>query len=294
MKKVIIAVLLVAVVCSAAFAFTGCEESKIIRVCASDVPHAEILNDVVSAELEKKGYHLNVKVMSWTVQNASVAGRDYDANYFQHLPYLEEAMDNLSRELFATCKVHYEPLGIYYGKSQDVSLNNGKTFAICNDPSNAARAFQLLEANGIISKTAEGANYPVNEKGDGLNLGAVASDWTSADGNISVKLIAENLLVSSRKDYDFVLLPCNTALTGNVTVAERVAVESDPAQVVGKANVIAARLDDYKNNKTYKAKIDALTEVMLSEAVSEYIATKYNGVIICDSSTQIDLRGEIA
>lgn len=288
MKKVIIALLLVAVICTAAFAFTACDDSKTIRVCASDVPHAEVLNGIVKSELAKKGYTLKVKVLDWTEQNSAVAAGDYDANYFQHVPYLE-TFDG-SVKLFASCKVHYEPLGIYYGKSNTKTLAEGKTFAICDDASNAVRAFQLLEAKGVINKETEGSNYPVAEDGESLNLGAVATSWTSVGGDVEVSLIAENLLVTSRADYDFVLLPCNTAYTGNVTSEERIAVEDDPAQVAGKANVIAARLNDYNSNAEYKAKIDALTDVMLSEAVSEYFATKYLGAMTCDSSTQIDLR----
>ena len=65
-------------------------------------------------------------------------------------------------------------------------------------------------------------------------------------------------------------------------------------QVAGKANVIAARLNDYKNNADYKAKIDALTDVMLSKEIADYFAEKYLGAMICDSTTQIDLRNEIA
>lgn len=288
MKKLIIAVLIIAVICTAAVAFTACDDSKTISVCASDVPHAEVLNGIVKAELEKKGYKLKVTVLDWTEQNAAVAAGDYDANYFQHVPYLETYTGSV--KLFASCKVHYEPLGIYYGKSNTATLESGKTFAICNDASNAVRAFKLLEAKGVIDKDAEGSNYPIKEDGESLNLGDVATSWTSADGQVKVSLIAENLLVSSRSDYDFALLPCNTAYTGNVTSAERIAAEDDPAEVAGKANVIAARLNDYNNNAEYKAKIDALTDVMLSQAVSEYFANKYLGAMTCDSSSQIDLR----
>ena len=270
----------------------GCSKDDTITVCASDVPHAEVLNGVVKEELKKKGYTLEVTILDWTEQNNAVANGDYDANYFQHVPYLETYTGSV--KLFASCKVHYEPLGIYYGKAaQGTAVTDGKTFEICDDESNAIRAFQLLTAKGVINKDAEGDNYPVNAAGDALTIGDTAKSWTSVDGQVTVTLVAENLLVASKGDYDFACLPCNTAYTGKVAADQRVAVEDDPAQVAGKANVIAARLDDYKNDEKYKAKIDALTDVMLSEAVSDFFAEKYLGAMTCDSSSQIDLRSEV-
>lgn len=297
MKKLL--TLICTVTLSVATVFTACfaggcanNSAKEINVCASDVPHAEVLNGIVKSELEKEGYTLKVTILDWTMQNDAVANGDYDANYFQHVPYLETYTGKT--KLFASCKVHYEPLGIYYGKATvGTAVTEGKTFEICDDVSNAIRAFQLLEQKGVISKETEGDNFPVNAAGDDLNIGEASKTWTSKDNSVTVTLVAENLLVSSMNDYDFALLPCNTAYTGKISADKRAAVEDDPAQVAGKANVIAARLDDYKNNADYKAKIDALTKVMLSKEVSDYFKTKYLGAMTCDSTTQIDLRNEI-
>lgn len=297
MKKLLTLICTVAL--SVATVFTACfaggcsnNSAKEINVCASQIPHAEVLNGIVKSELEKEGYTLKVTILDWTMQNDAVANGDYDANYFQHVPYLETYTGKT--KLFASCKVHYEPLGIYYGKATvGTAVTEGKTFEICDDVSNAIRAFQLLEQKGVISKETEGDNFPVNEAGDALNISAASNTWTSKNGNIKVTLIAEEYLVSLLGDYDFALLPCNTAYTGKISADKRAAVEDDTAQVAGKANVIAARLDDYKNNADYKAKIDALTKVMLSKEVSDYFKTKYLGAMTCDSTTQIDLRNEI-
>lgn len=293
MKKIISIVVVILTLCLGVSAFAGCTNNdKVIKVCASDVPHAEVLNGIVKDELAKKGYTLEVTVLDWTMQNDAVANGDYDANYFQHVPYLEGYQGEV--KLFASCKVHYEPLGIYYGKaSKGTAVTAGKSFVICDDTSNAIRAFELLEAKGVFSKEVEGDNYPVDASGEKLNLGDIANKWTSKDGSVTVTLVAENLLVASKKDYDFACLPCNTAYTGGVTADQRADVENDPEQVAGKANVIAARLDDYKNNEVYKTKIDALSDVMLSEAVSQYFYSQYLGAMTCDSSTQIDLRQNI-
>ena len=288
-KAIITAVLSLSIFASCGI-LTGCgKNSKTIRVCASDVPHAEVLNECVKDLLAKDGWKLEVTILDWTIQNDSVASGDYDANYFQHVPYLNTYTGKT--ELFASCKVHYEPLGIYYGKATvGTPVTAGTTFAICDDVSNAIRAFNLLEAKGVISKTVEGANYPVNADGETLNMGETYKTWTSTNGQVSVTLVAENLLVSSLSDYDFACLPCNTAYTGRVDSSKRAAVEDNADEVSGKANIIAARKADYVSDATYKAKIDALTNAMLSKEVADYFKTKYLGAMTCDSTTQIDLR----
>ena len=285
-KAVITAVLSLSIFVSCGV-LTGCGKS--IRVCASDVPHAEVLNECVKDLLAKDGWILEVTILDWTIQNDSVASGDYDANYFQHVPYLNTYTGKT--ELFASCKVHYEPLGIYYGKATvGTPVTSGKTFAICDDVSNAIRAFNLLEAKGVISKTVEGENYPVNADGETLNMSETSKTWTSVNGQVSVTLVAENLLVSSLADYDFACLPCNTAYTGKINSSKRAAVEDNITEVAGKANIIAARKADYNSDAKYKAKIDALTSAMLSKEVADYFAQKYLGAMTCDSTTQIDLR----
>lgn len=278
MKKVISSLLTVLVLFFAVVLGTGCgKNEKVIRVCASQLPHADILENVVADILAEQGYELKVYILDWTLQNDSVAAGDYDANYFQHIPYLETYTGKT--KLFASCKVHYEPLGIYRGKSTG-ELLDGKTFAICDDSSNAIRALELLKDKGVIE------NIPVDENG---KLTITGGSWT-ADNGVKVSLIAEELLVAAMPDYDFVCLPSNTALTGNVDMSKQVAKEDKAELVSGKANVIAARSDDYQNNEVYKAKIDALTDALLSQAVSDYVSQKYGGAVTCDSSSQIDLR----
>ena len=257
---------------------TSCnKDEKTIYVCASELPHDEDLENPVEPIVKEKANTLKLTVIEWNRQNDSVASGDYDANYFQHVPYLELYTGDV--KLFASAKVHYEPLGIYKGSSTG-ELKDGKSFAICNDESNALRALELLKAKGVIE------TLPVDEEG---KLTITGSSWTSENG-VTVTLIAEELLVASMADYDFVCLPCNTALTGNVNGALQVAKEDDAELVAGKANVIAARVEDYKNDEVYKAKIDALTDAVLSKAVSDYVNEKWGGAITCDSSSQIDLR----
>ncbi len=274
MKKIVIIILL----CLFGLTSTGCfSQDKTIRVCASELPHADVLNNCVREILKLKGYKLEVSVLDWTLQNDGVANKDYDANYFQHIPYLETYSGKTS--LFATCKVHYEPLGIYYGKEKK-DLLEGKSFEICNDESNAVRALKLLQEKGVLKKA------PITSDG---KLAFTGSTWIS-DNDIKITLISEELLVSSINDYDFALLPCNTAYTGNVSSSRLVDKEDNQTLILENANVIAARQNDYLEDSVYKKKIDVLTEAMLSKEVREYIQKKYEGKITCDEKTQIDLR----
>ena len=274
MKKIVIIILL----CLFGLTSTGCfSQDKTIRVCASELPHADVLNNCVREILKLKGYKLEVSVLDWTLQNDGVANKDYDANYFQHIPYLETYSGKTS--LFATCKVHYEPLGIYYGKEKK-DLLEGKSFEICNDESNAVRALKLLQEKGVLKEA------PITNDG---KLAFTGSTWIS-DNDIKITLISEELLVSSINDYDFALLPCNTAYTGNVSSSRLVDKEDNQTLILENANVIAARQNDYLEDSVYKKKIDVLTEAMLSKEVREYIQKKYDGKITCDEKTQIDLR----
>lgn len=279
MKKRFLCLVAVLVLCLSV-CLTSCnKDKKTIYVCASELPHADILENAVAPILEEQGYTLKVTVLDWTIQNDSVASGDYDANYFQHVPYLETYTGAV--KLFASAKVHYEPLGIYKGKESNDLYTGSTSVAICNDESNAIRALELLAAKGFIT-----GKLPIGEDG---KLTINGSSWLSPN-NVQVTLIAEELLVASMADYDFVCLPCNTALTGNVDETLKVAKEDSPELVAAKANIIAARLDDYNNDEVYKAKIDALTDAVLSKAVSDYVNEKWGGAITCDSSSQIDLR----
>lgn len=274
MKK-ILTVLLVALLLTTTCFFTACgSNDKTITVCASELPHADILENCVADILKAQGYTLQVKVIDWTTQNDAVAQGDYDANYFQHVPYLETYTG--ATKLFPACKVHYEPLGIYKGGRYSTSANN--SIAICDDESNAVRALELLFAKGYIS------SLPV-ENGKLTFTGS-----TTTVGDVTINLIAENLLVAGMPDYALVCLPCNTAMTGNVDQTLRIDQEDDRELVAGKANVLAARLNDYQNDPVYKAKIDALVDALLSEDVANYVAQTWGGAITCDSSSQIDLR----
>ncbi len=252
---------------------------KTITIAASEIPHAEILNDAVKPLLEQKGYSLKVTILDWTLQNDGVYNGDYDANYFQHRPYLQQydggSVDYSEtytyKKVFPVASVHFEPLRIYPGRKtadEFASCKATATYEICSDVSNEIRALDLLVANGIIS------SYETDKDGNPINL----------PNNITP--IAEELLVASIKDYDYAVLPTNTALTGKLTGDDSLPTESDSVKDL-RANVLAANVSKYSTDSVYKTKIDVLADCILDSSVATYIQTKYSGVI---ASAQKDLR----
>ncbi len=276
-------VLLSAVLLTSILSLAGCNGSELetITVCASESPHAEILNDVVAPILEEEGYDLEVTILDWTIQNDEVYNGDYDANYFQHRPYLQQ-FDSGSAvydENYTYTKVapivgvHFEPLRIYEGANSAEEFESIKalettTYVICNDVSNEIRALDLLVYAGVID------SYDTDSDGNPINL----------PSNIS--LVAEELLVSAMSDYSYAVLPANTALTGNIAANENLPVEEDSVASL-RANVLAAHAANYNSDSAYKAKIDALADALLDPAVATYIDTTYNGVL---SAVQEDYR----
>ena len=123
----------------------------VLKVGASPVPHAEILN-VVKPLLEAEGIELQiVEFADYNQPNLRLADKDLDANYFQHIPYLESFSNDHNLDLTYTAKVHIEPMGIYSEKINDISeLEDGAEIAIPNDPTNGGRALILLEQAGLL------------------------------------------------------------------------------------------------------------------------------------------------
>lgn len=252
--------------------FTSCASSnqKTITVASSEMPHALILNNAIRPIVEKHGYSLSVKVLDWTLQNDAVANGEYDANYFQHRPYLETYANNAEYQIIEPIvAVHFEPLRIYRGKAADNAYpSKTSTFEICNDISNEIRALDLLQSANLI----EGYEFDAN--GVPTNLPS------------NITLVEESLLAASLPDYDFGVLPCNTALTAHLSADPLLPGENDEVADL-RANVLAANTKKYQNDSEYRAKIDCLADALLSSSVHDYIQTTWSQAIM---PYQKDLR----
>lgn len=232
---------------------------------ASPAPHAEILT--AAQELMKaKGYELEIKEYTDYIQpnNALDAG-DLDANYFQHLPYLEQFIEQHGTKLASAGKVHYEPFGIYAGKTSDLaSLADKAKVAVPNDVTNEARALLLLEAQGLI-KLKEGA---------GLN--ATKNDIEENTKNLEIIEIEAAQIPRSINDVDIAVINGNYAIEAGMKVSDALAVESsDSVAATTYGNVVAVREGDENNDA-----IKALMEVLHSDEIKKFMEDTYEGAVV--------------
>lgn len=241
------------------------EGGKLV-VGASTSPHAEIL-EAAKPLLKEKGYELEIKEFSdYVLPNTSLEDGDLDANYFQHQPYLDDFNTNNKTHLVSVAAIHYEPLGIYAGKTANLAdIKDGAKIAVPNDTTNEARALLLLQEQGLIT---------VN-KNAGLN--ATAKDITVNTLNIEIVEIEAAQLVRTLQDVDFAVINGNYALQGGLNVATDALAkeEADSLAAQTYANVLVVREGDEE-----RADIKALIEVLESKEISEFIAGKYEGSVV--------------
>jgi len=263
MKKLI--TLTIAIILSLG-AFAGCSGStadsseKTIKVGATPVPHAEILEQAKPL-LEAKGYTLEiVEFTDYVTPNTALAEGELDANFFQHIPYLEEFNKEKGLDLVYTAKVHIEPMGIYSNKISDLaSLAEGASIAIPNDPTNGARALRVLEDAGLI-KVAEGDLVS-------------KLDITENPKNLVIEELEAAMLPRQLDNVDAAVINTNYALEAGLNpTADALALESADSPY---ANILVARAD----NKDSDA-IKALSEVLNSAEIKQFIEENYKGSII--------------
>ncbi len=275
MKKKILALALAGVLVVGAL--TGCGSSKSessdkktddkkITVAASATPHAEILEEAKTL-LKDKGYELEVKVFDDYVQpNNVVESGEFDANYFQHVPYLEQFNEEKGTHLVVAGKIHYEPFGIYPGTKKDLKdIAKGDKIAVPNDTTNEARALLLLQDNGII-KLKEGAG-----------IKATVNDIEENPNNIEIVELEAAQVPRVVNEVAYVVLNGNYALEANYTVKkDALAYEkSDSEAAKTYVNVIAVK-EGNENSK----KIKALVDVLKSDSIKKFINEKYDGAVI--------------
>ena len=261
MKK-IIALVLVALLTLSAAAFAD----TTIKVAASPTPHAVILEK--AAELLKdKGIKLQITEFTDYVQpNMVVESGQYDANYFQHVPYLNDFNAQNGTHLVSVAEIHYEPFGIYPGKTASFEeLADGAQIAVPNDGTNEARALILLEAQGLI-KLREGAG-----------MGAIKADIIENPKNLDIVEMEAAQLPRTLNSVDMAVINGNYALQAGLSVTTD-AIASEDAESVGAqtyANILVVK-EGNENNEA----ILALVEVLKSEEIKEAILAEYSGSVV--------------
>lgn len=240
-------------------------ELKEIVVGASPAPHAEILEAAVKA-MEEKGYKLVIKEYTDYVQpNLALDHGDLDANYFQHLPYLEQFCQENGTKLVSAASIHYEPFGIYAGKASDLEgLADGAKVAVPNDATNEARALLLLEAQGLLKLK------------EGVGLNATKTDVVDNPKNLEILEIEAAQIPRSLQDVDIAVINGNYAIDAGLKVADALAIE-DAASIAATTygNVIAVQEGHDKDEA-----ILALVEVLTSGEIKKFIEDTYAGAVV--------------
>ena len=278
MKKRVLAGLLISVFAVSALAGCGgsssapktteaaAADAEVITVAASATPHAEILEQAKPI-LAEQGYDLQVTVFNDYVQpNEVVEAGEFDANYFQHIPYLDSFNAEKGTHLVNAGGIHYEPFGIYPGTKKDLAeVADGDVIAVPNDTTNEARALLLLQDNGLL-KLKEGAG-----------LEATVNDITENPYNLKIQELEAAQIPHVVGEVAYVVLNGNYALEAGFSVGkDSLAYESSDSEAAKTyVNVIAV----YEGNET-SDKIKALVDVLKSDAITQYINDTYDGAVI--------------
>ena len=241
-------------------------DDKKITVAASATPHAEILEEAKSL-LKEKGYDLEVKIFDDYVQpNNVVESGEFDANYFQHVPYLEQFNKEKGTHLAVAGKIHYEPFGIYPGTKKDLKdIAKGDKIAVPNDTTNEARALLLLQDNGIIKLK------------DGAGINATVNDIEENPHNVEIVELEAAQVARVVNETAYVVLNGNYALAAGFSVGkDALAYEQNDSEAAKTyVNVIAVK-EGNENNEAIKALVD----VLKSDDVKNYIKETYDGAVL--------------
>lgn len=251
---------------------TGCgadgketAQGETLRVGASITPHSEILEQAKPI-LAKEGITLEiVQIEDVVTPNTGLVEGSLDANFFQHQPYLDDFNAENNTELVSAGSVHYEPFGIYAGKTGSLSeLGDQAVVAVPNNTTNEARALLLLQQEGLIRLK------------DGVDIKATIQDIVENEKNLTFKEIAPEQLTKALPDVDIAVINGNYAIEGGLKVKDALAVESDQS-VAAKtyANIVAVRKEDAD-----KESIKKLLEVLQSKEIQKYIEDTYEGAVI--------------
>ena len=267
MKKLLATVLAMVLTAGTLAACTSANtDEKTLVVGASTTPHAEILR-VAAKVLEKDGYTLKIKEFDdYVMPNTTLDSGELDANYFQHKPYLDDFNTENKTQLVSAAAIHYEPLGIYAGKTKTIdALDNGAQIAVPNDTTNEARALMLLEVQGLIKIDPE------------AGFKATVKDIISNPKNLKIVEIEAAQLGRSLPDVDLAVINGNYAIKAglNVETDALAKEEKDSNAATTYANIVAVKKGD-ENREDIKALIGALT----SDEVKTYINETYGGAVL--------------
>ena len=233
-----------------------------IKVGATAVPHAEILNHI-KANLAKDGVDMKViEFADYVKPNLALNDKELDANFFQHKPYLDSFTGEHKLKLVSAGNIHIEPMGVYSKKIKDIkAVPNGAKIAIPNDPSNGGRALAILEKAGLLKLK------------EGVGVKAVVGDIVGNDKKIKIIEIEAALLPRALDDSDLSVINSNFAMEAKLNPTKD-ALFQEPKDSP-YANIVAVRAGDEKRPEIVK-----LMKALQSPEVKKFIEEKYKGAVV--------------
>ncbi|MDR1463257.1 MAG: MetQ/NlpA family ABC transporter substrate-binding protein [Azoarcus sp.] len=246
----------------ALLAFSSPAAAEELRIGATPVPHAEIL-EFVKPALEKQGITLDIKIFTDYVQpNLQVAQKKLDANFFQHQPYLDEFNKSRGTTLSSVTGVHIEPFGAYSKKIKKLdALAEGMMVAIPNDATNGGRALLLLAAHGLIKLK------------DGAAITATVRDIVSNPKKLRFREIEAATLPRALGQVDLALINTNYALEAGLNpISDALIIEGAQSPYV---NILVARSD-----KAASEALKKLAATLTSPETRKFIENRYKGAIL--------------
>ncbi|HOP73668.1 MAG TPA: MetQ/NlpA family ABC transporter substrate-binding protein [Bacillota bacterium] len=263
MKKNLSLILLTALLISLLISsLTVSAANTVLTVGASPTPHVGILESVKPL-LAKEGITLKIiEFQDYVQPNLALAEGELDANFFQHIPYLEQFCKDRKLDLVSIAKVHIEPMGVYSKKIKSLKdLKNKATVAIPNDPTNGGRALLLLQQANLI------------ELRKGVGLTATELDIAKNPKGLKIKALEAAQLPRVLADVDLAVINTNYALTINlIPVRDALFIEGKESPY---ANVLAVRAKDKNNPALLK-----LAKALNSDTVKAYLTKTYQGSIV--------------
>ena len=240
-------------------------DGKVITVGATPAPHAEIL-EVAKEVLAEEGYTLDiVEFDDYIMPNDAVEEGELDANYFQHITYMNQFNEDNGYHLVSVGSIHYEPFGLYAGKTASIEeLPDGAQVAIPNDATNGGRALLLLEQEGLITLK------------EGAGITATVNDIVDNPKNLEIVELEARLLPDSLKDVDLAVINGNYAIDAGLKIADALAIES----AEGEAATAYANVLTVKEGNENDEGVQALLAALESDEVRTFIEETYDGAVV--------------
>ena len=267
MKKKILALTLASVATLSLLAGCGGKKNddKTVTVGASPTPHAAVL-EVAKEVMAKEGYTLEIQEFNdYIVPNQAVEDGSIDANYFQHITYMNNFNEENGTHLVSVAEVHYEPFGLYAGKTASLdALPDGAQIAVPNDATNEARALLLLEQEGLITLN----------KDAGIN--ATVLDIVDNPKNLEIVELEAAQIPSRLADVDLAVINGNYAIGAGLKMSDALAIEAaDGAAAEAYVNVLAVK-EGHENDEA----IQALVKALKSDEVKQFMEETYQGAVV--------------